>query len=177
MWRPDRSKLVKIRLHTCGEESETAWGEDCGPAPAPPGARFVRLATIPFIHAKPTYGDVVVAAPEGPGGLLAWDTEGGSYREVAEALIEDGGRWTVILDYELASPSVDPDAASAALERACEAGGIAVETCYGPWDGEPGRVYLAVPGELQLDEVLAFLAGEEVPLVLRLVHPRPRTER
>jgi len=168
---------VKIRLHTSSEESETAWAEDCGPAPGPDGARFVRLGTIPFIHAKPTYGDVIVVAPDGPGGLLAWDSEGGSYRQVAEGLIEDGGRFTVVLDYDVASPAVDPDAAYRALERACEGADIALETCFGPWDGEPGRVYLAVPGELTVEEVLAFLAGEAVPLTLRLVHPRPRASR
>jgi hypothetical protein len=177
MWRPDRTRLVKLRLHSCGEEGETAWGEDCGPAPAPEGARFVRVGTIPFIHAKPTYGDVIVAAPGGPGALLAWDSRGGSYEEVVESLIEDAGRFTVILEYDVASPAIDPDAAYAALERACHGAGIAVETCFGPWDGEPGRVYLALPGELDVEEVLAFLAGEGVPLTLGVVHPRPRSGR
>jgi hypothetical protein len=176
MWRPDRSRLVKIRLHTRGERGETAWAEDCGPAPAPPGARFVRIASIPFVHAKPTYEDVVVAAPERGHPVLGWDTEGRSYDGVAEALIEDAGRWTMIIGYHLASPAADGDAAFAALERACQGADIAVESCFGPWDGEPGRAYLAVPGELEVDEVLAYLAGQDLPLVLTLVHPRERSD-
>lgn len=174
MWRPDRAKLVKIRLHTRGAHGETAWAEDCGPAPAPLGARFVRIASIPFVHAKPTYGDVVVACPEDGAALLAWDSEGLSYDDVAERLIEDAGRWTLILDYDLAGPAVDSDAALGALERACEGAEIAVESCFGPWAGEPGRIYLAVPADLEVDEVLAFLAGQGLPLTLRLVHPRER---
>jgi hypothetical protein len=172
MWRPDRSRLVKIRLHTGGEHGESAWAEDCGPAPAPPGARFVRIASIPFVHAKPTYGDVVVASPEPGRELLGWDSEGRSYDEVAEGLIEDAGRWTLILDYRYASPAVDGDAALAALDRACEGADIAVEGCFAPWDAEPGRAYLSVPGELEVDEVLAFLDGQDLPLSLTLVHPR-----
>jgi hypothetical protein len=174
MWRPDRTKLVKIRLHTRGERAESAWAEDCGPAPAPPGARFVRLASIPFVHAKPTYGDVVVAAPERGHEVLGWDSEGRSYAGVVEALIEDAGRWTMVLGYDLEGPAVDADAAVAALERACEGADIAVESCFGPFEGEPGRAYLAVPGDLEVEEVLAFLAGQGLPLRLTLVHPRER---
>ena len=60
MWLPDRAKLIKVRLHANGEDAETPWAEDCGPAPGPVGAHYARLGNVPFLHAKPTYGDVVV---------------------------------------------------------------------------------------------------------------------
>lgn len=176
MWRPDRSNLIRIRLHRRGQDRETAWAEDCGPAPAPPDARFVRLASIPFIHAKPTYGDVVVVRPDPVSGALAWDGEGRSHEETVAALIEDGGRWTMILDYLFEDPRADSSAALAALARACEQADIAVEDCYGPWERQPGRTYLAVPGELEALEVLAYLQGQALPLSLTLVHPLPRED-
>jgi hypothetical protein len=170
MWHPDRAKLVKVRLHARGEHGETPWAEDCGPAPGSPGARFVRLANVPFLHAKPTYGDVIVARPD-ERGVLSWDTEDLTYEEVRARLIEDEGRWVLILDYEVTDPSLAAQEAFDALDVAAEEADIAAEGCYAPNESRPGRAYLAVPGEMEVDEVLAYLVGRRLPLSLTLVHP------
>ena len=59
MWLPDSSKLVKVRLHNQGEDVETLWAEGLGPAGEGLPARRVRLGNVPFLHAKPTYEDVI----------------------------------------------------------------------------------------------------------------------
>jgi hypothetical protein len=48
-----------------------------------------------------------------------------------------------------------------------------VEGCYRPDAGQPGRALLAVPADLDLDEVLVFLESQKLPLSLTLVHPTP----
>lgn len=170
MWRPDRTRLVKVLLHAQGEDVETSWGEDCGPAPAPPGARFVRLGNVPFLHAKPTYGDVLAACPD-EDGLLCWDRAGVPWERIGERLVEDDGRWAMILDYELLDPAGDPHAAFDALDAAGERRDIAVEGCFGARPGRPGRAYLAIPSDQTVDEVLAYLHEQKLPLAFSLVHP------
>ncbi len=170
MWRPRREKLVKVRLHSRGLDCETPWGEDCGPAPAPAGARFVRLANVPFLHPKPTYGDVIVASPD-EHGVLSWDSEGLPYEQVAERIIEDGGRWAMILDYQVMDAAADSQAAFSALDLAGEEADIAVEGCFAPGRGRPGRAYLAVPATLDVDDVLTFLERQDLPMSMTLVHP------
>ncbi len=170
MWIPDRAKLVKIRLHSRGLDPETPWAEDCGPAPTPPGARYVRLGNVPFLHAKPTYGDVIAVSPD-EDGALSWDDEGLPYDAICERLVEDGGRWVMILDYELLEPGGDAQRAFAALDAAGADADIAVEGCFGPRPGNPGRAYLAVPAELGVGDVLVLLKRRALPLSLTLVHP------
>lgn len=60
MWRPNETKLIKVLLHDNGEDVETPWAEDLGGHPANPRTRLARLANVPFLHAKPTYEDVIV---------------------------------------------------------------------------------------------------------------------
>lgn len=172
MWHADPSKLIKILLHSDGEDCESTWAEDCGPALARPGARFVRVANVPFLYAKPTYGDVIVVAPD-EDGRLAWDREGVPWERIGERILEDEGRWSMILDYQLLDPSTDLQEAFTALDSAAEGADIVVEGCYRPDAGQPGRALLAVPADLDLDEVLAFLEGQNLPLSLTLVHPCP----
>src|SRR5689334_5704710 len=131
MRRPDTARLVKVRLHSQGEDAETAWALDCGPALARAGARFVRLDNVPFFHAKPTYGDVIVVSPD-EYGMLSWDREGVPFERIGDRLLEDGGRWTMILDYELLDPAGDVRAAFSALHASGEEADIVVEGCYGP---------------------------------------------
>ena len=73
MWMPDRTKLMKIRLHNQGEDAETVWAEDLGVAILHSAARYVRIGNIPILHAKPTYGDVIEVLTNGDG-MLEWDS-------------------------------------------------------------------------------------------------------
>ena len=93
MWLPDKSKLVKIRLHNQGEDVETAWAEDLGLASRGKVTRRVRLGNVPFLHAKPTYGDVIEVQPDEKDGMLDWDRAGqsGGRRGGAEEPIDAGG--------------------------------------------------------------------------------------
>src|SRR5205085_12393659 len=59
-----KPKTIKVCLTNRGEDSETPWAHDLGAAP---GGRKVRLVNVPFLHAKPTWGDVIVVAPNSEG--------------------------------------------------------------------------------------------------------------
>jgi hypothetical protein len=170
MWIPDKDKLVKIRLHAEGEDVETPWAEDLGPADGRPGSRLVRLGNIPFLHAKPTYGDVIVVERDDDG-RLGWNSGGLPFEEIGQRIAHDGGRWAMILDYALVPGAKDTKAAFRALDDVAHEADIAVEGCYEPRDGSPGRAYLAPPREMDVDAALAILRDADLPLVLTLVHP------
>ena len=171
MWLPDESKLLKVRLHSRGEDVETAWAEDLGEVQGQPGARRVRLGNVPFVHSKPTYGDVLIVEPSLPGGMLTWDSFGLPYERIRERIEEDGGRYAVILDYTLESSAQDAQAAFSALDIAGEQANIAVEGCFTPKKERPGRAYLAVPYNLKPTDVMKYLRGKSLPMSLTLVHP------
>ena len=173
MWLPDKSKIVRIRLHSRGEDVETAWAEDLGVVPGRPGARRVRVGNVLYVHAKPTYGDVLIVERSLPGGMLTWDSLGLPCQSIGERIEEDGGRYLVIIDYTLGSFARGTRAAFAALDTAGEDANIAVEGCFGPKDGKPGRACLAVPYELQPEDVLKYLRERNLPMSLTLVHPMP----
>ncbi len=170
MWRADRSKLVKVRLHSNGEDVETPFAEDLGPAAGSWGSRKVRLANVPFLHAKPTYGDVIVVEPD-PDGRLTWNSGGVPFDEIGARIAEDGGRWAMIVDYELREDAHGVTAAFQALDMAAESADIAVEGCFAPRNERPGRAYLAVPDTMGVEEVLTMLRAANIPLELKLVHP------
>lgn len=165
----DDTKLLKVLLHDRGEDPETVWAEDLGPAPGATGARRVRLDNVPLLHAKPTFGDEIVAEP-GAEGALAWDRAGRPYRAIVESLARDSGRWVMILDWKprgTASAQTCWDA----LVAAANAAGCEPEGAWGPSDGDPGRAYLAVPRERDVQQVLARLRLAQLPCELTLVHP------
>ena len=167
VWVPDKKKLVKICLHSQGKDVETAWAEDLGEATVSPGARFVRLGNVPFLYAKPTYGDVLVVVPDPVYNKLTWNSEGLPF----ERIVDDGGRYAVILDYELVPRGSDPQPAFSALDVAGENANVSVEGCYGPTAERPGRVYLAVPYAMTTAALLAYFDDQNLPLSLTLVHP------
>ncbi|MGC4000864.1 MAG: hypothetical protein QM767_26785 [Anaeromyxobacter sp.] len=125
---------------------------------------------MPFFHDKPTYEDVIVASPDRDG-VLSWNSRGLSPQRICDRLIEDSGRWGMILDYELLEPRAAARPAFGALHDAGERLDIVVEGCFGPKDGEPGRARLAVPAGLGVERVLEYLASQGLPLRLVLVHP------
>jgi hypothetical protein len=171
VWVPDKTKLVKVALHNRGEDVETPWAEDLGEAPGRPSARLVRLGSVPFVHAKPTYGDVLVVEPDPTYNKLTWDSQGLPFERIGERIAEDGGRYAVILDYDRVPPTVDPGSAFKLLDVAGEKLNIAVEGMRAPKDGRPGRAYLAVPYDIAPMLVIASLEEQNLPMRLTLVHP------
>jgi hypothetical protein len=171
VWVPDKSKLVKVCLHSQGEDVETPWAEDLGEAPGRPSTRLVRLGNVPFLHAKPTYGDVLLVEPDATYNKLSWDAAGVPYERIGERIVEDGGRYAVIIDYKLVPSTADPQRAFKLLDKAGEEANIAVEGCLAPKDSRPGRAYLAVPYEMQPNVVMAHLSAQDLPMSLTLVHP------
>jgi hypothetical protein len=171
MWVPEKSKLVKVRLHNQGEDVETTWAEDLGPVDEGSPTRRVRLGNIPFLHAKPTYGDVLEVEPDESDGMLDWDREGLSFEQIGRRIHADGGRWAMIIDYKATLPECDLDATFKALDIAAEKADIAVEGAFVEKDGSGGRAYLAVPRSKSIADVLAWLRSAEVALAFTLVHP------
>lgn len=162
---------MKVCLHSAGEDVETPWAEDLGEAPDKPGARLVRLANVPFLHAKPTYEDVVVVEYDSTYNKLTWDRGDLPFERISERIAEDAGRYAVILDYHLCPPDPDPQAAFAVLDRICANVNVSAEGCFGPQEGRPGRVYLAVPNSVGPATVLAYLEKQKLAMTLTLVHP------
>jgi hypothetical protein len=162
-----------------GEDSETPQALDLGPAggKAPKGSRRVRLVNVPFFHAKPTWGDVVVVSPV-EDGLLTWDAKGVAWSKIGTRIDDDGGRYAMIVDYVPAGGDSDGDAAFAAIAKACHGtrkdlqdAQIVCEGAYGPSDNGPGRVYLAVADELEPEDAMAQLHAAKLPCELIQIHP------
>ena len=165
------SEPIKIVLTNQGEDVETPWAIDLGPGPTP-GSRRVRLDNVPFLHAKPTYGDVVIVVPD-EDGRLTWDAQGVPFDRIGERIAEDGGRYTMIVDWQ--PREADPKAVWKQLVAKAEAKGCVPEGCFGPRDGEPGRMYLAVPEDLEPDDVMDGL-DELASVDLTLIHPSDEEE-
>jgi hypothetical protein len=166
-----RDKTIKVCLTNRGKDVETPWAQDLGPAAGKKGHRRVRLVNVPFLHAKPTWGDVVVVAPVDDG-LPTWDRDGVAWKQIGTRIDEDGGRWAMIVDYVPRADDVTGDVAYAALTASCEAADIVCEGAWGPGK-KPGRVYLAVRIERVADEVMKVLAAAKLPCELIQVHPSP----
>jgi hypothetical protein len=167
-----RDNLIKVCLTNCGEDPETPWAEDLGPAPGPPGSRHVRLANVPFLHAKPTWGDVIVVSPVDDG-LLTWDREGVAWEKLGTRIAEDGGRYAMIVDYTPPRGDASGDATYGAVAKASAKLDIICEGAYGPERKRAGRAYLAVPRELKPAAVMEGLHGDVTAGALEQIHPTP----
>ena len=172
-----KPKLIKVCLVNRGEDSETPWAEDLGPAKGPKGSRKVRLVNVPFMHAKPTWGDVIVVSPV-EDGIPTWDSNNIAWSKIGTRILEDSGRHAMIVHY---IPTADDDAfgdvAFKALDTACVALDVICEGCYGPEEGRPGIAYLAVPDALDPEDVMAKLADAAVPAKLIQIHPKPSKKK
>jgi len=167
-----KPKTIKICLMNRGEDSETPWAHDLGPADrGAKGSRLVRLVNVPFLHAKPTWGDAIVVAPI-EDGLPTWDRDGVPWNQLATRISQDGGRWAMIVDY---LPHADTTATAAfdALAAACETSDIVCEGAWGPERAQPGRAYLAVTRDLHDSDVMQSLRGADLPCELTQIHPVP----
>ena len=162
--------MIKVCLTNRGEDSETPWAEDLGPASGPDGSRKVKLVNVPFLHAKPTWGDVIVVSPVDDG-FLTWDRNNVWWKKVPERIVEDGGRWAMIVDYAPRAGDVSGDKAFAALAKACEPVDVVCEGAWGPRGDEPGRAYLAVRNEATPESVMAALRTAKLPCDLIQIHP------
>jgi hypothetical protein len=167
-----KPKAIKVCLTNRGEDVESPWAEDLGPAPGPRGSRRVRLVNVPFLHAKPTWGDVIIVNPAGDG-LLTWDRGGVPWKHVGARLAEDGGRWAMIVDYRPRENDGSGKQAYAALSLACAEHDVVCEGAFGPRGGHPGRAYLAVPSALTDVAVMSRLRAAALPCTLTQIHPAP----
>ncbi|NVB81046.1 MAG: hypothetical protein HOV81_21805 [Kofleriaceae bacterium] len=168
-----KSLTIKVSLTNEGEDVETPWAQDLGPVAGRKGARKVRLVNVPFLHAKPTWGDVIIVEHVDDDCLLTWDRGGLPWSKIGTRIHEDGGRWAMIVDYE-PHPGDDTGAtAFRALSKACTELEIICEGCIGPRNGKPGRAYLAVPRELTDPQVMTKLRGKSLPCELIQIHPAP----
>ena len=163
-------QLIKVCLTNKGEDTETPWAADLGPAGSD-GSRKVKLVNVPFMHAKPTWGDTIIVKPPRTDGPPTWDREGVPWKQIATKIVEDGGRWAMIVDY---APTITADEAFAALGKACDDAKIVCEGAWGPREREPGRVYLAVQKELNAEQVMGILIGASLPMELIQIHPEPK---
>jgi hypothetical protein len=160
-------KTIKVCLTNQGEDSETPWAHDLGPARG--GGRKVRLVNVPFMHAKPTWGDVIVVKPV-EDGLPTWDRDGVSWAQLGKRILEDGGRWAMIVDYR---PNTSGQSAFDAMARACAELDIVCEGAWGPERAQAGRVYLAVKNGTSDTAVMNHLRRAELPCILEQIHPAP----
>ena len=171
MWRPDKARLVKVRLHNQGEDPETPWAEDLGPLEGTASGRLVRIGNVPFLHAKPTYGDVIAVVPDPSDGLLAWDAAGVAFEEIGTRIERDDGRWVAIIDYWPRPPQSELDAVFKALDVAAEKINVAVEGAFVRRDKKSAQAYLAVPRSISLEKILHWLRAEVNWLDFTLAHP------
>jgi hypothetical protein len=160
---------IKVCLTNRGKDSETPWATDLGPAPGPSGSRKVRLVNVPFLHAKPTWGDVIIVSPV-EDGHLTWDRAGVAFDKIPTRIAEDSGRWAMIIDYVPHPDAKDP---FQALAHACAEHDIVCEGAWGARDGDPGRAYLAINGDTTDVDVMTRLRASALPLELIQVHPSP----
>jgi hypothetical protein len=161
---PARS-FVKVFLHDRGLDLESAW---CEPAGSDGGLALFRLVNVPFLHAKPTFGDVIAARRDGEyANHWTWNRDGVDFARIGERLHEDGGRYALVVDYEM-SATADFDVLSRALRSDHD---IVPEGCFGPRGRRPGRLYLAAPRDRDPAAVMAALAGAGEGFRFTLVHP------
>jgi len=162
----------KVFLHDGGGDVESCWAEPAGTAA---GRRLFRLVNVPFVHAKPTYDDVIVARRDPEfADHWAWDRGGTPFSEVGALIHEDGGRYAAIVDYRMG-----PGASFGGLVRWLKkAHDVVAEGCFGPRGRAPGRVYLAIPVGLDLGDVLASMRAQFGAFRFTRVHPpRPRAKK
>ncbi len=168
---PVEEQLLKIVLHNCGEDVETVWAFDLGPANGTTGARRVRLDNVPFLHAKPTVEDEIIVEP-GEDGRLSWDKKDDPYERVCERIVKDSGRWIMIIDYKGSDPSEGQEIYTA-MRLAVEPLNVITEGAFAPRHDSPGQAYFAIPSSVTLDSVMALVQAAVPNVEVHLAHPLP----
>ncbi len=155
----------KVFLHDDGEDLESCWAEPLGTSKQ--GRTLVRLANIPFLHARPTYGDIIeVARDPSYAGNFAWDRGGLPLANVGERIHRNGGRYVAIIDY-LQSDGADFNVLTQWLKEQDVVG----EGYFGQEGARPGRLYLAVPDSSEIEDILAAMEDEFGNFTFTRVHP------
>ncbi len=154
-------KTIRVCLTNDGEDRETPWAFDLGPAPGPKGSRKVRLVNVPFMHAKPTWGDVIVVTPRD--GVPTWD------RATTPFILEDGGRRPMVVEYVAHGNDED---CSDAIAAACAVLEIVCESSFLPKARSRARAYLAVQRATTDQTVMRHLS-RAFAAKLTQVFPRP----
>lgn len=161
-------KYEKIFLHDDGEDVESCWAEPLQPPKKTAGRIFVRLANIPFLYPKPTYGDVIeVIRNPGYANAYAWDRSGLPWSRIGERIHVDGRRYTGIVDYELGN-GADFRELAQWLKSEHD---IVAEGGFAPEGDRPGRLYLAIPDDLEIDDVLAEMDDVFEGFVFTRIYP------
>jgi hypothetical protein len=170
-----KPQVIKVCLVNRGEDAETPWAQDLGPAKGPKGSRKVRLVNVPFMHEKPTWGDVIVVSPveDGP---LTWDSNNVPASKIGTRILEDGGRHAMIVHYIPRTGDATGNAAFKALDAACKQLDIVCEGALGPGANRPGIAYLAIPSALTASAVMTRLRDAAIPAGLIQIYPRPRAK-
>jgi hypothetical protein len=168
------AQQLKVCLTNRGQDQETPWAEDLGPAPGPRGSRRVRLINVPFLHAKPTWGDTIVVLPVADG-FPTWDRNGVPFAKIGTRIVEDGGRWAMIVDY--VPRGVTTSRAFGAIAKACAGLDVVTEGAWEPRGDDPGRIYLAPPSAMSDTTVMIKLRAARLPCELIQVHPEPKTAK
>jgi hypothetical protein len=165
-----KTEPVKLFLHEDHDHVESVWAVKVGKAR---NGTLLRLDNVPFVHAKPTYGDVVLAKADRELEVpYAWNLAGIKSAEMSKRLHEDGGRYAAIVDYQL------PRGASFA--RLCtwlKTHDVVTEGCYGPDDKQPGRLYLAIPKTLKMPALMIEAKKRFGSMKLQQIHPPVRKAR
>jgi hypothetical protein len=140
--------LTRVFMHHRYQNVEALRAEACGQMDE---RRLFRVASIPLQYSKPTYGDIIAAGRDPQfDGHWAWECPAPS-GALPKHLHEDGGRYTMVVDFV-------PDPANAAAQpRLPGALNIIAMPAREPDADHPGQVYLAVPGFLPPDLVLAAI--------------------
>ena len=165
----DKTSLIKVFLHDRGQDVESAW---CQPVAGKGDSALFRLVNVPFLHEKPTFGDVIAAA-RGEDGSWEWDRGGVPDKRLGERLHADGGRYALIVDYTMRTDA-DFGAMVQALEKKHD---IIAEGCFGPRGEEPGRLYLAAPRALDPAAVMEAVVKLGRGFRFVLAHPRPPAKK
>lgn len=156
----------KVFLHNGGEDVESCWAEPAGSGKN--DRTFVRLANIPFLHAKPTYGDIIeVHRDPLYGNALVWDRSGLPWNRIGERIHADGGRYAAIVDYTMRE-GADFKALTHWLKNDQNVIG---EGCFAPEGDRPGRLYLAVPDACEIDDILVLMQDEFGAFAFTRIHP------
>lgn len=166
-YRDRVGKTIKVCLTNGGEDRETPWAHDLGPVPGRKGSRKVRLVNVPFLHAKPTWGDVIVVTPRR--GALTWD-------RASAPILVDGGRWAMILEYapeDVADGEDEEDPCFDALAQACAELEVVCEGSFSPKGRPRGRAYLAVKQGTTDKAVMNHLVRAELACQITQLFPEP----
>lgn len=169
MGQPEPNRRLKIRLHNQGEDAETVWAEDLGITLLNSTARYVRIENVPFLHLKPTFGDVIEVLPDADG-MFEWDRDGLEFDTIGTRILQDGGRWLAVIRYWPPRKTLDRYAAFLALRAAGDARDIVVEGAYAT--KTRGIACLAVPESMDLIDLLFWLLSLYDGVRSLLLHPK-----